>query len=239
MPVHPPEPKVLDDAARTAGIHGPGYPIRAGAEIFYLSRLTKDVRNAFCAWAVQDAEANLRASASLLPAAEYAVDVRAHRKAKDAGHWSWGGIHTLERMASHSGGAKLFQLLLSQHHEGIYEDTVEWLMKLWSCPSCQWRGVQPEEEAGVQCKSCNYTVYAPLEDNVQEFLSTGKLINGSEGGLCCPKSSPDYFYHCPQCRAVLSSVKNDQMASAFRELSAADPRTPSPANGTGANGHKE
>lgn len=214
-----PETPILDDAARAAGIAGPGYPIRCGAETFYLSRLVKHVRNAYAAWALGEAERNLKAMASFLPPAEYAAMVKDHKRARDAGDWSWGGEHVQVTTGRLEGMQVLTKLLLEHHQPGIEDETVAWLLAVYSCPACKWRGVRPEHEAGQKCGRCG----APVVE-----LSAGEIVK-----KCCKHFDPEPFFVC-SCGTELESVQH-QITSGVRELSSADPRIP-PLVGGGVNG---
>lgn len=246
------ESRVLDDAARVAGVHGPGYPIRAGQETFLLGRLTKELRNRWTAWAVQHAEQTLREMAALYPVEEYSKAVRDFHRAKNQGDWFWHGDQSRRLLASNEGGVQLVRLLLAQHHPEVDEDLVQWLLLLWSCPSCSWRGGQPEKKSGTRCASCKSPTPGPdvspagVSAFLQEVMAeaaAGDQLSGTSGDLadmlaarlaeravaptCCKHAVAEAFYHCPACEVgVLESVKHDQLAAAIRELSSADPRMP-------------
>jgi hypothetical protein len=197
--------RMLDDAQRTAGIMGDGYPIRAGKdEIFYLSRLTKEIKNAYRAIVVGKAETALRESAALLPADEYAKDVRAFQRDKNSGAWSWGGSKLQETLIEFDGMAELTKLLLEHHHPGIDADTVEWLMALWVCPECGWRGVKPEDEPEkvpccprYECGRALESVMEQLGRGVRELSSADPRMplpaapNGDGGHAERTKNSGD------------------------------------------------
>lgn len=246
------ESRVLDDAARVAGVNGPGYPIRAGKETFYLGRLTKEVRNRWVAWSVQHVEQTLREMAALYPVDEYGKAVRDYHRAKNQGDWFWHGDQSRRLLASNEGGLQLVLLLLLQHHPEADEDLVQWLLLLWSCPSCGWRGLHPEKPAGTRCGSCKSPTpgvdvspagVSAFFQEVMAEVAAGDQLAGTSADLadllavrleeragkptCCRQAKAEEFYHCPGCGVgVLESLKQDQLAAAIRELSSADPRMP-------------
>lgn len=209
--------RVLDDTQRTAGLHGAGYPLHIGSETFYLSRLTKQLRGKFAAWALEGALLVLREMAALYPREDYAAAVARHHKQRENLEWAWGGDRCQEVMVSHSGGAKLVQLLLEQHHGEVEDDFVEWLLSQWVCQSCGWHGVRPEDEAGY---SCYYCKALKLDDD--ETANVEK----PPAPKCCKRQLWQPYFLCPQCSAVIESMRNGQIASGIRELSSADPRMP-------------
>lgn len=225
------ETRILDDAARTAGVHGPGLPIRAGAEVFTLSRFTKQIRNDFVQWVRERYENELRRMASLATPEAYAKMVDKYHEDVRAGLWGYGGQRYSEFGDSHEANEQLILMLLMTHHPDITEEMVAWLMSLWTCPACDWRGVRPEQEAGTRCRACHKTPPEPPPPVVpKEGTNPYDKGQGSPPLLCCKKMDQRAYYWCPQPKCTTSNVELEsvqlKLFAGIRELQSADPRTP-------------
>lgn len=234
------EPRVLDDAARTAGIAGPGLPVRAGKETFLLGRFTREIRNRHVARVRERYEEELRHFAGIDTQEKYARRCDDYAAEIKAGKWGYGGECYNSYGDTHEMTEELVRWLLELHHPGIELETVSWLMSLWDCPACNWRGVRPVVEAGTRCRNCHKEPPAPAKPpppaEGENPYSVGQGY-APPPPQCCKRADQQPYFRCPACGkdsgAEIESVQRKLFAG-IRELQSADPRTPS--RGCGSNG---